>query len=80
MVSLGAVACGGDDDEDKKSGAAAHVCSEQIACGYQILDQQSCVQLFEGLFSADKIAACDACVSAEPCATEESTCMSACSL
>ena len=79
MVSLGAVACGGDDDEDKKSGAAAHICSDQIACGDQLIDQQTCVQLYEAFLSADKIAACDACVSAEPCDTQESKCESVCS-
>jgi len=82
LVAVSVVACGGDDDEKSggSSGSASHVCSEQIACGYQLADQESCVQLFEGFFTPAQIADCDACVSAEPCETEQDTCMQACSL
>ncbi len=79
-VAAAAIACGGDDDEDKKSDRAAHICSEGIACGYQGADQQTCTQLFESLFSPSQIAACDACVTAEPCETEQTKCSSVCSL
>lgn len=80
-VAAFTAACGGsNDDEDKESERAAHICSEAIACGYQVIDQQSCAQLFEGFFSAAQIAACDACVSAEPCETEQMKCEPVCSL
>jgi hypothetical protein len=80
-VAAGVVACGGDDEaNDEGPTAAAHVCSEQIACGYQLADQDSCVQLFEAFFTRAQIADCDACVSAEPCETEQNTCMQVCSL
>ena len=77
---LGLVACGSDDEKEKASGSAAHICTEQIACGYQLADQASCVELFEAFFEPAQIADCDACVSAEACETEQATCMSVCSL
>lgn len=76
----GLVACGGDVDEEKKSGSAAHICSEQIACGYQGADQESCTELFNTFFTPAQLADCDACVSAEGCDTEQATCGSVCTL
>ena len=82
VVAVGLVACGGDDGDDGggDSAAVAHICREEIACGYQAADQASCEELFKAFFTADKIAACNACVTAEPCETQQSKCMSACTL
>ena len=83
LLASSVVACGDDGDDSKgggASGSAAHICTEQIACGYQAADQQTCVELFEAFFTPAQIANCDACVTAEECATEQDTCMDACTL
>lgn len=78
FVAMVVTACGDDDDDG--SGSAAHICMEQIACGWQAADQASCTQLFEAFFTPAQIATCDACVTAEDCATEQSVCTDACTL
>jgi hypothetical protein len=82
VLALGAsvTACGADDDDEGGSYSAANVCKVQIACGYQLADQASCEQLFETFFSPERIKDCDACVSAEPCETQQETCRQVCSL
>ncbi len=79
-VAASAVACGGDDEKGNPSGSADNICKEQIACGYQLADQATCVELFQAFFTPERIADCDACVSAEPCDTEQDTCTQVCSL
>lgn len=79
MLVAGVVGCSGDDG-DGGAGSAAHICQEQIACGYQATDQASCEQLFAAFFSPAQIAECDRCVSAQECATEQQVCKDACTL
>jgi hypothetical protein len=82
FVAVTVTACGDDDDDGKGngSGSAAHICMEQIACGWQAADQQSCTQLFQAFFTPAQIATCDACVTAEGCETEQAVCTDVCTL
>jgi hypothetical protein len=83
VAAMAVVACGDDDDGKDNgggSGSAAHICMEQIACGWQAADQASCTQLFEAFFTPAQIAACDACVTAEGCDTEADVCTDVCTL
>lgn len=80
LLALSATACGDDDDGGGGGGgSAASICMDQIACGNQLLDQASCVQLYEALLPPAKIAACDACVKKEGCDTQDTACESSCS-
>lgn len=80
MVAAGVVACGDDDDDSGGgNGSAAAICMDQIACGGPlVLDQASCVQLYEAVLMPAQLAACEACVKKEDCATQDTACESVC--
>lgn len=81
LLALSATACGDDDDGGGGGGgSAAAICMDQIACGDQLVDQMSCVQLYEAFLTPAKIAECDACVKKEACETQEAACESACTV
>ena len=62
------------------SAVATHICSQEIECGYQLADQELCVELFDFFFNAMQLEACDACVSAEDCDTQQDVCTEICSI
>ena len=62
------------------SAVATHICSQEIECGYQLADQELCVELFDLFFNAMQLEACDACVSAEDCDTQQDVCTEICSI
>ena len=80
MLAVGVVACGDDDDDSGGGGSAAAICMDQIACGDQLVDQAGCVQLYEAFLTPTQMAACEACVKKEDCATQETACESACTV
>ena len=83
FLSLGALlaasACGGDDGAPVEV-LANELCAEQISCGYQLADQETCEELFLQFFDDGQIRDCHACVTSEPCESEQETCMDACTL
>lgn len=79
LVAVSVSACGDDDDGGGGGGgSAAAICMDQIACGDQLADQATCVQLYEAFLTPAQIAACDACVKKEACETQEAACESVC--
>jgi hypothetical protein len=83
VSSLLVVACGNEDDNNSGGNStklATTICEKQIACEYQLATQADCVDLFVSFMSESQLSTCEACVSAEPCATQMDTCMDACSV
>jgi len=80
-ASAMALGCGGGNETGlTEEELASEICRQQIECGYQFADQQSCSELFVEFFDEDRLVDCYTCVDAEACETEQDVCTDACSL